>query len=203
MGFTRGRILSAGVGALGVALISGTPYSRAASHAGHKGLAPHAEAVVASGEHVVDTFELRAVNTMETVTVRYVDGVIDPASKQQVDYVMRCLRTEGGKPIDPRLVDMLHAIAGEVGGHLDLVSGYRAPKSWHEHNFHNRGEAADIRVPGMPARKLRSVAKKLGIKGIGWYPTTNMIHVDVRDEEYFWIDWSGPNQIGREMRIRY
>jgi len=203
MGFTRGRLAFAAVGALGVAFVSGTPYSRAASQGKHKELAAEPAPVVEAGAHVVDTFELRAVNTMETVTVRYVDGVIDPASKQQVDYVMRCYRTDGAVSIDPRLVDMLRDIAHEVGGHLDLVSGYRAPKSWHEHNFHNRGEAADIRVPDMPARKLRSVAKKLGIKGIGWYPTTNMIHVDVRDEEYFWVDWSGPNQIGREVRVRY
>ena len=27
-----------------------------------------------------------------------------------------------------------------------------------------------------------------------------MIHVDTRDEPYFWTDWSGPGQIGREVR---
>lgn len=205
MGFAGRRVhrtLSAAVGVLGLALVSGAPYSRAASRPHLKKLAPSPDAVAWDAPHVVDSFELRAVNTMETVTVRYVDGVLDPASKRELDHVMRCLRTERTKTIDPRLVDALRRIAAEVGGRLDLVSGYRAPKNWHEHNYHNRGEAADIRVPGMPARKLRNVARALGIRGVGWYPTTNMIHVDVRDEPYFWIDWSGPNQLGREVRVR-
>ena len=202
MRLVRRRVLSAAVAALGIAVVSGTPYSRAASHSTYKTLAPSPVATYRDARHVVDTFELRSANTLETVTVRYVDGVIDPASKQQVDHLMRCLRTDSAKPIDPRLVDALRAIAAEVGGRLDVVSGYRAPKTWHEHNYHVRGEAADIRVPGMPARKLRNIARKLGLRGIGWYPTTNMIHVDVRDDPYYWIDWSGSGQIGLEVRMR-
>lgn len=202
MRLVRRRVLSAAVAALGIAVVSGTPYSRAASHSTYKTLAPSPNATYRDARHVVDTFELRSANTLETVTVRYVDGVIDPASKQQVDHLMRCLRTDSAKPIDPRLVDALRAIAAEVGGHLDVVSGYRAPKNWHEHNYHVRGEAADIRVPDMPARKLRNIARKLGVRGIGWYPTTNMIHVDVRDEPYYWIDWSASGQMGREVRMR-
>jgi len=44
--------------------------------------------------------------------------------------------------------------------------------------------------------------RKLGVRGVGWYPTTNMIHVDTRDEDWFWTDWSGPGQIGREIPTR-
>jgi uncharacterized protein YcbK (DUF882 family) len=193
-------VLSAVVAALGVALVSGTPYSRAAVHHARKVLAASPVAPAAQ-EHAVETFVLHSVNTLETVNVRYVDGVLDPASEQQVNHLMRCLRTERAKQIDPRLIAALRDIAREAGGRLDLVSGYRAPR-WHEHNYHVRGEAADIRVPNMPARKLRNIARKLGVPGIGWYPTTNMIHVDVRDDPYYWIDWSGPNQVGRERRMR-
>ena len=196
------RVLHCAVAALGVALVSGTPYSRASVRVGPKRLASSPAFAETRPDHVVETFELRSVNTLESVTVRYVDGVLDPASRQQVDHVMRCLRTERAKPIDPRLVDALRDIAREVGGRLDLVSGYRAPMSWHDHNYHNRGQAADIRVPGMPARKLRDVARKLGVRGVGWYPTTNMIHVDVRDDPYYWIDWSASGQLGREIRTR-
>ncbi len=196
-------MLTSIVGACALAFVSGTPYSRASSHHPGKWLAPSPEmATRASAQHVVTTFELHSANTLEAVTVRYVDGVVDPASKQQVDHLMRCLRTESAKPIDPRLVDTLRDIAKEVDAPLWLVSGYRAPLNWHEHNFHNRAQAADIRVEGMPAWKLRKVARNLRVKGVGWYPTTNMIHVDVRDEEYFWTDWSGPGQIGAEIRTR-
>jgi uncharacterized protein YcbK (DUF882 family) len=115
---------------------------------------------------------------------------------------MRCLRTDSAKRIDTRLIDTLREIAKEVGAPLELVSGYRAPQNWHDHNFHSRGQAADIRVQGIGASKLRKIARKLGVRGVGWYPTTNMIHVDTRDEDWFWTDWSGPGQIGREIPSR-
>ncbi len=203
MRVVRRRVLTAIVGASALALVSGTPYSRAASKYAGKSLAPSSElASREAAHHVVTTFELHSANTLEAVTVRYVDDVVDPTSKLEVDHLMRCLRTESARPIDPRLVDTLHDIAREVDAPLWLVSGYRAPLNWHEHNFHNRAQAADIRVEGMPAWKLRKVARKLGVRGVGWYPTTNMIHVDTRDDEYFWTDWSGPGQIGLEIRTR-
>ena len=196
--------MAAVIAATGLALVSGTPYSRAASHA-HKSLEPSPTSVTrATGEaHVVDSFTLIAANTLESVEVRYVDGVLDETSRQQVDHLMRCLRTDSAKRIDTRLIDTLHEISKEVDGKpLELVSGYRAPQNWHDHNFHSRGQAADIRVDGMGANKLRKIARKLGVRGVGWYPTTNMIHVDTRDEDWFWTDWSGPGQIGREIPSR-
>ncbi len=202
MWVVRRRVLASAVATLGLALVSGAPYSRASSHTALS-LAQSPEADLARAEtHVVSTFELHAANTLEVVEVRYVDGVLDPQSKQQIDHLMRCLRTDSAKSIDPRLVDIMRDIAREVDKPLWLVSGYRAPLNRREHNFHNRGMAADIRVEGMPAYKLRNVARKLGVLGVGYYPTTNMIHVDVRDEAYFWTDSSGPHQNGLEIRTR-
>jgi uncharacterized protein YcbK (DUF882 family) len=199
----RRRVLMAGIAAVGLALVSGTPYSRAAAHAHNKTLAPSPdEAKREAASHVVTTFELRSANTLESITVRYVDDVVDPASQREVDHLMRCLRTESVKPIDPRLIDALRALSREVDGTLELISGYRAPQSWRDNNFHNRAQAADVRVKGMSAWKLRKIARTLGVKGVGWYPTTNMIHIDTRDDDYFWTDWSGPGQIGREIRTR-
>lgn len=202
MWVVRRRVLSVAVAATALALVSGAPYSRAASHT-TKTLAPSAiVAQVHDETSVVSTFELHSANTLESVTVRYVDGVLDPHSKQQIDHLMRCLRTDSAKPIDPRLIDTLRDIAREVDAPLWVVSGYRAPLNWREHNFHNRAQAADIRVDGVPAWKLRSLARKLGVRGVGYYPTTNMVHVDVRDEPYFWTDRSGPHQIGLEIRTQ-
>src|SRR5512142_2143298 len=113
MWLSRRRVLGAIVAATALALVSGSPYSRAASH-GTKSLAPSPDvAARESAKHVVTSFELRSANTLESVTVRYVDGVLDPTSKQQVDHLMRCLRTDSAKPIDPRLVDALRDIAKE------------------------------------------------------------------------------------------
>jgi uncharacterized protein YcbK (DUF882 family) len=198
----RRRVLTAMIAATSLAWVSGAPNSRAASQHHSKSLTPSASAAREPADHVVTSFKIIAANTLESVDVRYVDGVLDPNSKQQLDHLMRCLRTDSAVSIDPRLIDALRDIAQAVDAPLQLVSAYRAPLNWREHNFHNRGEAADIRVEGMSAWKLRKIARGLGIKGVGWYPTTNMIHVDVRDDEYFWTDWSGPGQLGREVRSR-
>ena len=195
------RVLSVGVVALGMSLLSGAPFVKKAPPDVPKTVVSAAmEEAARPATHVVSTFEIKSANTLESVTVRYVDGMLDPASKQQIDHLMRCLRTDSAKPIDPALIDVLRDIAGEVKTTLWLVSGYRAKEHPSDHNFHNRAQAADIRVENMPAWKLRNIARKLGVKGVGFYPTTNMIHVDTRDEPYFWTDWSGPHQIGREIR---
>ncbi len=199
----RRRVLFGVVAMLGLSLVSGTPYVAPHAVVTPKSLSTlAADPLAHDATHVVSTFEVRGANTLESVTVRYVDGVLAPESQQQMNHLMRCLRTESAKPIDPRLIDTLRDIAREVDAPLWLVSGYRAPEHWHDHNFHNRAQAADIRVENMPAWKLRRIARSLGVRGVGFYPTTNMIHIDVRDDPYFWTDWSGPHQIGLEVRTR-
>ena len=164
------RLASAGVAALGLTLVSGTPYKLPEAVPTPKTLEVRAPAEdVAEPTHIVTSFEIHSVNTLETVTVRYVDGVLDPASQHEVDHLLRCLRTDREKPIDPALIDILRDIAHEVGAPLLLVSGYRLKERYSDHNYHNRAQAADIRVEGMSAWKLRKIARALGIKGVGWY----------------------------------
>jgi uncharacterized protein YcbK (DUF882 family) len=41
------------------------------------------------------------------------------------------------------------------------------------------GEAIDIRIPGVPTEKLRDAALRLGRGGVGYYPASQFVHVDV------------------------
>jgi uncharacterized protein YcbK (DUF882 family) len=45
----------------------------------------------------------------------------------------------------------------------------------------------------VPPWKLVRLVKKLGVKGVGNYPTSQFVHVDTRDEAFTWTDWSGPS----------
>ena len=46
--------------------------------------------------------------------------------------------------------------------------------------------AADIRIPGMTPLMVRDLAASMGVKGIGYYPVSGFVHVDVRDQLTTW-----------------
>lgn len=141
-----------------------------------------------------ETFVVVSVNTGEEVVVEMSGPLGEPseASMRALQHQFRCLRTREEASIAPALVALLARLARELGGRLELVSGYRAPLYSRDHSFHTRGEAADIRVPGWKAFELREVARKLGVPGLGVYPASGMIHVDVRETPFRWTDWTGP-----------
>jgi hypothetical protein len=44
-------------------------------------------------------------------------------------------------------------------------------------------------------------ARELGFVGVGVYPTSQFVHVDIRPRSYFWVDFSGPHMKNRERGI--
>jgi uncharacterized protein YcbK (DUF882 family) len=104
-------------------------------------------------------------------------------------------------PVEARLVDVLYQL--QVHFHapeLRIVSGYRTPRRSRGSN-HGKGRAADIVVPGASDQDVAAFARKLGFVGVGIYPTSGFVHVDVRDRSYFWVDTSGPGKRNRERGI--
>jgi len=41
----------------------------------------------------------------------------------------------------------------------------------------------------------------MGFVGVGVYPASQFVHVDVRPRSYFWVDYSGPHMRNRESGI--
>jgi uncharacterized protein YcbK (DUF882 family) len=93
---------------------------------------------------------------------------------------------------DPRLFDLLHDLTTSMArpeSEIDMVCGYRSPGSNEflrgttsgvaSHSLHMQGEAIDIRIPGIPTSKLRDVALSLHRGGVGFYPKSEFVHVDV------------------------
>jgi len=87
------------------------------------------------------------------------------------------------------------AAALETAQPFHIISGYRSPAtnaSLHRlsdgvaaHSLHMDGKAADIRVPGRDLSLVRRVALKLQGGGVGYYPSTNFVHVDVGRVRYW------------------
>ncbi len=130
-------------------------------------------------------FTVESVNTGETmeVAVNLATGELDAETYRRLRHVMRCQRTGAETPIDPRLLDLLVRIAQRTHQKIQLVSGFRAPMfSLATLSYHTRGMAADIRIPGMTPLMVRDLAESMGVGGIGYYPVSGFVHVDVRDD---------------------
>ena len=48
---------------------------------------------------------------------------------------------------------------------------------------------------------LAEYVRSLGFVGVGIYPRTGFVHLDVRAASYFWVDYSGAGRRGRVRQI--
>jgi uncharacterized protein YcbK (DUF882 family) len=135
--------------------------------------------------------QLESVNTGERleVVIDLATGEPTARSYRELRHFMRCLRTGAETPLDPRLVELLYRLSQRTGQHIQIVSGFRAPMfSTADLSYHTRGMAADIRIPGMTPLMVRDLAESMAVGGLGYYPTSQFVHVDVRSERARWID---------------
>jgi uncharacterized protein YcbK (DUF882 family) len=148
--------------------------------------------------------ELRMLGLTEGVKVNIYneDGSYNIESLRALDHVLRCRRTDDEKPIEPRLFTILSHIYDHFGGKpIDIVSGYRNQRK--KTSNHYKGTASDIRIAGVTSRRIEAFAETLdtGGMGIGIYPRSQFVHVDVRPLPSFrWTDYSPPNPNAAEKR---
>jgi uncharacterized protein YcbK (DUF882 family) len=117
-----------------------------------------------------------------------------PEALDELDHFLRDHRTGDVRHFDPHLFDLLHdltASLGDSGGEIDVICGYRTPwsneflraRSPHtgvaQHSLHMQAQAIDIRLPGIPTSELRDAALRLHRGGVGYYRTSDFVHVDV------------------------
>jgi uncharacterized protein YcbK (DUF882 family) len=137
--------------------------------------------------------ELELINTGERIEVSLdlTTGEPDAATYRRFRRFMRCQRTGAETPLDPRLLELLYKLSQRTRQRIQVVSGFRAPMfSTADLSYHTRGMAADIRIPGMTPLMVRDLAESMGVGGLGYYPTSQFVHVDVRSERARWTDFS-------------
>jgi uncharacterized protein YcbK (DUF882 family) len=115
--------------------------------------------------------------------------------------VLKDSRSGNAHPIEPRLLDVVYRIQSKFAAQeVRIVSAYRTP--WRRvSSNHGKGRAVDIVVPGAKDEDVAKFARELGFVGVGLYPSSGFVHVDVRDRSYFWVDASGPGKRNRERGI--
>jgi uncharacterized protein YcbK (DUF882 family) len=128
------------------------------------------------------------------------DGSYNLDALERVSHVLRCRRTDAEKPISPQLLVLLSHIEDHFDGRpLEIVSGYRNQRKQTSNHF--KGTATDIRIAGVPPRKVREFSETLdrGGMGIGLYPRSGFVHIDVRSSgSARWIDYSAPGSNAAE-----
>ena len=142
-----------------------------------------------------------ATNEEVEVSIFNADGSYNNEAVAQVSHLLRCKRTDTEKPIEPRLMVILSRVYDHYGKRLDVVSGYRNQRR--QTSFHFQGSASDIRIQGVPPKKLASFAQTLdaGGMGIGYYPRSKFVHLDVRPPpSYRWIDYARPTPNAPDKR---
>jgi uncharacterized protein YcbK (DUF882 family) len=120
-------------------------------------------------------------------------GIYRPEALKEINHILRDFRANEIKPIDPKLLDLLHELGGtlESDESFHVISGYRSAATnamlrerggshtgVASHSLHMDGKAIDIRLPGVKLDHLRAAARSLKLGGVGYYPSSNFVHVD-------------------------
>jgi len=138
------------------------------------------------------------IHTRESLRTVYRDkGEYVPEALKSINYIMRDYRGDKIKPIDTKLLDLLYAIHSRLDTRqcFHIISGYRTPATnaflvrhssgVAKNSLHMYGKAVDIRMPNIPLSLVRQAAVDLGGGGVGYYPDSNFVHVDVGELRYW------------------
>ena len=157
------------------------------------------------------SFRLRLDNmhTGEKIDIVYrVGNTYVPDALAKLNAFLRDHNTQDVKDYDPKEFDVLHAMMTRLGrlsdGVIDVVCGYRTPETnaalrhgsartgVAEHSQHMEGHAIDLRVPGVSTATLRNAVLSLHAGGVGYYPVSQFVHVDVGPVRQWVFSHSSP-----------
>lgn len=149
-------------------------------------------AEAASRPQMVRTIAILNPHTGEAVKASYwVKGSYVPEELQAINHVLRDHWTNEVAEIDPKLLDTLHALQNRLDtkSAFHVTSAYRSRETNDmlrrkgeraaKHSLHMEGKAVDVRMPGRSVKYLHRAAVRLQAGGVGYYPKSNFVHLDV------------------------
>ena len=144
------------------------------------------------------TLSLYNTHTEESIDVcYYLQGRYQPMALKNINYILRDHRAGEIKSIDNDLLDLLYSIKMKLdtAEPFHIISGYRSPdtneylhrthKGVAKNSLHMYGRAIDFRLPDISLSVLRRTAGALKAGGVGYYPRSNFIHIDVGPIRYW------------------
>lgn len=140
-------------------------------------------------ERRICIYNLHTKEDMDIVYFR--DGQYLADAVAELNHIFRDHYNGSEREIDKKLFDLLFAIQQklQIDEPFHLISGYRSRQTNEflsrqnsgvsPRSLHIYGKAADIRLPGSDQKLLRRAAYELQCGGVGFYPKSNFVHVDV------------------------
>ena len=129
-------------------------------------------------------------HTKELLAIDYYRGKYVPEALARINYLLRDFRTGDVHAIDTKLLDLLHSLAAVVRTErpFQVISCYRSPATNEmlrqqtqgvaSESLHMKGQAIDIRLADVPLAKLHQAALQIKGGGVGYYPSSDFVHVD-------------------------
>lgn len=161
------------------------------------GLASPALAITAVAPQV-RSLAFDCLHTGERLKIDYWEkGVYVPAALTAINNVLRDFRNNEIHVIEPKLLDLLTLLHAKLGSAVpfQVISGYRSPATnamlHAESNgvaaksLHMQGMAIDIRLADRKLDQLHKVARDMRAGGVGYYPASDFVHVDVGRVRYW------------------
>ena len=125
-----------------------------------------------------------------------------PSALNRINYLLRDVLSGEVKPIDPRLLDLLYCVRRTLDTEdpYVVISGYRSPRSNRilarrkpgvaRNSLHIDGMAVDLLLPGRDLDAVAETAKSFHAGGVGYYPRSNFVHLDVGRPRYWSVETS-------------
>jgi len=157
-----------------------------------------APALCATVKHGRRTLAFHDTHTGENLRATYwADGAYLPDELAAIDHQLRDFRTGAVAPIERGLLDILHMLAQRLDtkAPFHVISGYRSPATnamlaaasngVAKRSLHTKGMAIDVRLPNRRLKDVRQAAIDLRQGGVGFYPASGFVHVDVGRVRYW------------------
>ncbi len=138
------------------------------------------------------TISLFHAHRRDSIEATYrVNGHYDPAVLEKLNYFLRDWRNDDQTKMDPRLFDVVWEAYRSIGATepITVLSAYRSPetnamlrrrsRAVAEHSQHMLGKAMDTTMPDISMEKLREIGMRMQRGGVGYYPSSNFVHLDV------------------------
>jgi uncharacterized protein YcbK (DUF882 family)/LysM repeat protein len=124
---------------------------------------------------------------------------LSSSAQSGFNHALYSWRTGHESQISPPLIRLLADVSDKFGGRaLRVVSGYRE-HSHAKESRHKLGHACDFTIPGVPNEALRDYLLTLDNVGVGYYPHSSFVHLDVRRIKATWVDFAGPGERPRYL----